>query len=85
MRIGSNFDGTDKIKTSIANEEILPNDKSFYKFALMVKQDTKVSINDSSPIFIESGVGFSTDQIDSVIHSFKILDNGVPYYWMGGY
>lgn len=84
MRVGSEIQGTDELKTSVANEEIIPTKQSFYKFSLLNEQDTTASINGSEPIFLRGGVGFSSDQVDTKIHSFKFLQDGIPYFWIGG-
>lgn len=84
MRTGSNIYGSSEKLTSKANENIIPDGKSFYKFSLMCESDTTVSINDSEPIFVQGGMGFGSDQIDAKIYSFKFLDDGVVFFWVGG-
>ncbi|MBM7598105.1 hypothetical protein JOC34_000462 [Virgibacillus halotolerans] len=84
MQYGSSFHGTDSIKTSVANEEILPTASKFYKFSLMNEGDSTVSINGSDPIFLKSGIGFSTDQSDVYVKSFKFLEDNIQYFWVGG-
>lgn len=95
MRIGNGFLGSDSIKTSVANAEILPTPPvgfsqgkkySFYKFAFMNESDCKVLINDNtSAIFLRAGQGFETNQIDAPVHSFKIVESGIQYNWLGAY
>lgn len=81
-RLGSNFIGSSEVETSVSNEEILPS--PCYKLSLIPESDCTASINGSEPIFLKGGVGFSTNQIDAKINSFKILEDGVQYFWIGG-
>lgn len=85
MRSGSNFTGSSEVQTSVANEEIIPKDKRIYKFSIAVTENCTASINGSDPIFIAGGSGFSTNQVDAIISSFKILEDGKEFYWIGGY
>lgn len=82
--MATRFKGTDEIKASVANEELLPKNHYFYKFSLMNDKDCTVSINDSDPIFLQENIGFSTDNADVNINSFKFLEDGVGYFWIGG-
>lgn len=83
-QFGTRFHGTNEIKTSVANEEIVPKGVVFYKFTILIDQDCTVSINNSPPIFLRGGMAFSTEQNDAVISSFKILEDGKTYSWVGG-
>jgi len=81
-RLGSQFIGSSEIETSVANEEIVT--QTCYKFSIVPQEDCTASINGSEPIFLKGGVGFSTNQVDAIINSFKILEDGIPYFWIGG-
>lgn len=81
-RLGSDFIGSSEVKSSVANEEILP--QACYKLSIIPESDCSASINYSEPIFLKGGIGFSTNQIDAKINSFKILEDGIPYFWIGG-
>lgn len=81
-RIGSSFVGSPKVETSVANEEILP--VACYKLSIIPESDCTASINESEPIFLKGGVGFSTNQVDAKIYSFKIIEDGIQYFWIGG-
>lgn len=83
-QFGSRYYGSSEIKTSVAEEEIVPQGVSLYKISLHIENDTTVSINDSEPIFLKGGMGFSSEQNDAMIWSLKILDDGVSYFWVGG-
>lgn len=85
MQRGSSYDGSPELMTSVAGEEIIPDKRSYYKFSLINKQDTTVSVNESSPIFISAGVGFTMNEVDGRVSSFKILEDGIEYHWIGGY
>ncbi|PAV30184.1 hypothetical protein CIL05_06870 [Virgibacillus profundi] len=83
-QFGSQFHGSDSIQTSVANEEIIPNKVNIYKFSVSNSTDCTVSINGSNPIFLKGGMGFSTEQNDAMISSFKFLEDGIEYFWVGG-
>jgi hypothetical protein len=95
MRLGNGFLGTDSLKTSTANVQLIPSPPvgfvlgkkyNLYKFAFMNDQDCSVLINDNaSPIFLLAGQGFETNEIDAPIHSFKIVEVGINYNWLGAY
>lgn len=81
-RLGLKYIGSSQMETSVANEEIVT--ETCYKFSIMVENDCTASINKSEPIFIKAGVGFSNNQVDAAIYSFKILEDGIQYFWVGG-
>ena len=85
VQIGSRYEGSPEIETSVAGEEILPENKAYYKFGLMVDEDCTVSINGSNPIFLRAGLGFTMNEIDGRISSVKIQEDGIPFNWIGGY
>ena len=89
---GSGYTGTDGIKTSKANEEIVPSKPEgwsvyqFYKFQFINHNKTcKVKINGGSPIYLHNGYGFETTSEDSPIRSFIIVDSGVEYSFTAAY
>ncbi|MEH7116041.1 hypothetical protein V7128_01280 [Neobacillus vireti] len=94
-RIGNGYLGSDSLKTSVANAEIIPTPPSnyslgkkynFYKFAYMNDQDCSVYINEStSAIFLRAGQGFETNESDAPIYSFKIVEAGITYNWLGAF
>lgn len=83
-QFGSEFYGSSEMQSSKANEEIVPDKVSFYKFSFMNSDDCQISINDSEPIFLPARTGFSSEQNDAMIGSFKILDDDIEYFWLGG-
>lgn len=88
-RIGSGYIGSSELQTSIANQEIIPtreNGRPYncYKFAFMNDQACTILINKSiTPILLRSGQGFSISEIDSPIHSFKIVESGITFNFIG--
>lgn len=84
MRIGSEFYGTSQIEVSNSNEEVIPKNTIFYKFSFLNEEDCTVKINGSDPIFLRAGIGFSTNQVDSEINSFVVVESGIEYFWIGG-
>jgi hypothetical protein len=92
-RFGSGYIGTDTLKTSVAQQELIPsppanwNTKySLYKFTFMNDQDCSVLINGNlSAIFLRAGQGFDTDDSDAPIYSFKIVETGITYNFVGAY
>lgn len=83
-QFGSLYYGSREVKNSEANEEIIPKGVHLYKFSIYVSDNCTVSINGSEPIFIPGGTGFSSEQNDAMIYSFKILEDGIDYHWIGG-
>lgn len=84
MRQGTRFLGSDEIKTSVANEELVPQGKYFYKFSFVNENDCTVIINNEEPIFLKEGFGFSTNEVDPNISSFVIVESGIEFFWIGG-
>ena len=92
MRIGSGYIGSDSLKTSVSNDEVVPsppaNWKSgynFYKFSFLNYTDCTVQVNNENTIFLKANQGFSIDALDAPIHSFKVVESGVQYSWVAGY
>jgi len=93
VRLGSGYTGSPTQQTSVANAEIIPTPPteqdikySFYKFSFMNSgEDCTIQVNNGSPIFLKANQGFSIDAIDSPIHSFKILEDGIQYNWVAAY
>jgi hypothetical protein len=94
-RIGNGYIGTDSLKTSTANLQIIPTTPAgfslgtkynLYKFAFMNDQDCSVLINDNiTAIFLRAGQGFETNESDAPIFSFKIVEAGISYNFVGAY
>lgn len=92
MRIGSGYLGSDSLKTSTANEEVIPSPPSswttgykLYKFSFMNSDDCTVIINNKTKVFLRANQGFTMNEADSPIYSFKIVEPGVNYNWIGAY
>lgn len=91
-RIGSGYVGTDSIKTSTANQNIIPSAPSnwtiplsLYKFEFINDQDCTVIVNNSTTLFLRAGYGFEISEIDLPISSFVIKDAGITYTFTGFY
>jgi hypothetical protein len=91
-RLGSGYIGTDSVKTSTANLEIIPTPPStyqykkysLYKFSFVNGQDCTVVVNGETTLFIPAGQGFEIGEIDQPINSFVIKEAGVTYTFVGG-
>ena len=89
---GSGYLGSSALETSVAGQEILPsppaiwtNVYKFYKFSFINNSDCTVIINSGSPIFLRAYQGMNVSQNDKEISSFKIVENGIKFSWMGAY
>ena len=92
MRIGSGFISSNGIETSVANRELIPTPPSnwtipynVYKFSFINDTNCTCVINGSHTIFLRAGQGFSTSEVDAVITSFRIVEAGVKYNFVGAY
>ncbi|HHY96780.1 MAG TPA: hypothetical protein GYA04_01965 [Acholeplasma sp.] len=91
-RIGSGYIGSEEIKTSQANEEVVPAAPAnwtipymFYKFELYNEQECTVIINGKATIFLRAEQGWKTDCTDVPISSFVIVEPNISYNWVGCY
>jgi hypothetical protein len=94
-RLGSGFIGSPSLQTSVAGADIIPSPPSnyalgkkysLYKLAFMNDSDCSVLINENSAaIFLRAGQGFETNELDSPIYSFKIVEAGISYNFLGAY
>lgn len=95
VRIGSGYIGSPNLETtSSANFEIIPNPPTsfhykkynLYKLSFLNHNlDCRVIINGGNPIFLAAGQGFEMNEIDTPIYSFKIVETGISYNWLGAY
>jgi hypothetical protein len=83
MIVASYFDGSSSLQTSVANAEIIPVGVSFYFFQFSNDQDCTIKINDSNPIFIRANQGLVSTFHDRMVYSFKIVESGIKYNWIG--
>jgi hypothetical protein len=93
-RIGSGFVGTNAIKTSTANVEIIQtlkpttypkNTFEVYKISFMNDQACTVKINGGNSIYLRALQGFETDVTDKEIYSFVIVEAGITYSFVAAY
>jgi hypothetical protein len=91
-RNGVGYVGTDSIKTSTSNQEIIPSPPSawnqeykLYKFSFSNQQDCHVSINGGNQIFLPANQGFECDETDAPIYSFIIIESGISYNFLGAF
>ena len=84
--------GTDSIKVSIANQEVVPPKPegwtighTFYAFSFINKQPCTVVINGDveNPIFLDTEQGFERLEIYQPIESFVIREAGIEYQFIG--
>jgi hypothetical protein len=92
FRIGNGYLGSNNLQTSIGNTEILPTPPSdwtepynFYKFSFKNDQDCHIIINSGNQIFLRANQGFEMNEIDETITSFKIVESGITFNWIGTY
>lgn len=91
MAKSSKILGSSAIKTSVANEEILPAQPvgwtfapKFMKFSLMNYADCTLII-DGEEIFLKANQGIALDYDDASINSVKIKEDGIEFNWIGAY
>ena len=92
MRKGYGYLGSNAVKTSTSNQEIIPSppvgwstDYHLYKFQFINYSDTNVIINGKTNLFLKANQGFETDINDANIYSFVITEADVDYQWVGAY
>jgi hypothetical protein len=92
MPLGIGYLGSSSLQISVANAEILPSSPSnwttpynFYKFSFKNDQDCHIIINGGNQIFIRANQGFEMNEIDDTITSFKIVESGITFNWIGTY
>jgi hypothetical protein len=96
MRIGNGFIGSSDLQTtSSANTEIIPTPPSnlnwtvgynVYKLSFMnYSSDCHVIINGGNPIFLKANQGFEMDEDDAPITSFKVVESGTQYSFIGAF
>ncbi|GLO66149.1 hypothetical protein [Oceanobacillus kimchii] len=83
-QIGGKFIGSPSLLLSEENQQVVPEKTVFYKFSFLNDEDVHVKINNSHPIFIRAGQGFSMNEVDAYINSFVIVDAGISFNWIGG-
>lgn len=93
-RMGSGYFGSDTLKTSTANIEIIQQHKPVtmnelfeaYKFSFMNYSTCTVKINGSSnALYLREGQGFCSEMCDLPIYSFIIVTAGITYNYIGAY
>lgn len=94
FRLGNGYIGSDSVKTSTSNQEVIPSPHAqlnwttkynLYKFSFMNLQPCTVEINGGNPIYLEAEMGFEMNHIDTPVYSFVIVESGISYYWLGAY
>lgn len=93
-RIGIGYLGSNKIETSVANQEVIPSPKpdwkwtmgySLYKFSFRNYDPCTVIINNETELFLDTGDGFEMNEMDKPITSFVIKEPNVRFNWRGGF
>ena len=92
MRIGSGFISSKGLETSLTNQELIPSPPDnwtmgykIYKFSFINDMNCTCVINGNYTVFLRAGQGFSTSEVDAVITSFRIVESGVKYNFVGAY
>lgn len=92
MAGGTGYAGSPVNSISASNQEIITNPTnwskfSFYKFSFYNIEACSVKINNSNPISLMAGQGFTCDpnDMDSRIYSFIIIESGIHYNFLGAY
>lgn len=89
---GSGYLGSDVLETSVANAEIIPDPPSdwtygykLYKMDFMNQTACTIRINDKVDLYLLAKQGFKMNIQDEPITSFKIIESGIQYNWIGAY
>lgn len=86
FRYGSGYFGTDSVKTSTVNDDIISNSPSeLYKFSFYNQQDCTVTINSKHTLFLQAHQGFEVSEVDAPITSFVVSESGIQYNFVGAY
>lgn len=93
MRLGSGYHGSENKQISTANEEVVPippanwtTKYNFYKFSFRNDQECHVIVNGSDKqLYLRANQGFETELTDAPIHSFKVVEEGISFNWLGAY
>lgn len=84
--VGLGYDGTENPVISVGSENIVSEGKKMYKLSLANMADMHVEINDNGKwLYIPANMGLDIDHRDAPIHSLKIQEDGIQYYWIGAY
>lgn len=89
---GNGYIGSNKLETSIANKELLPNKPErwttgykVYKLAFMNNEACTIIINDNIELYLQKGQGFQIERGDLPLHSFRVKESNIPFNWTGAY
>lgn len=96
MQVGAGYIGTSGLTSSTPNLDIIQPLKpasyttavtfSVYKFDFINQSACTVLVNDSIvPIYLAANQGFETGYEDTPIYSFKIIEAGIVYNYVGAY
>jgi hypothetical protein len=93
-RIGSGYFGSDSLKTSTANVELIQANKPVnwanvefktYKFSFLNKSACTIKLNGGSPIYLDAFQGFNMTEIDAPLTTFHIVEKDIPYTYLGAF
>ena len=92
QRFSLGYLGTDEVKTSTANQEIIPPSPTdwtvgyrIYKLSFMNYDATNIIINGTANILLDANEGFEMTYLDAPIHSFIIVNPDVKYKFVASY
>ena len=84
--------GSSALQTSVAGAEVIPVSPvgwtigySLHKFSFVNLDNCTVVINDGDAVYIPANQGFNTQIGDIPIESFRIVEGGIRFNWIGMY
>lgn len=91
-QIGTGFIGSESIKISKQNEEVISkvilnefHKSSLYKFNFINYDSCTVKVNNQFEFYLSEGQGFHITEIDVPITNFVINEENVRYHWIGAF
>jgi len=96
LQVGAGYFGSTELLSSTSNAEIIQQHKpatysstvtfAAYKFSFVNVGECTVLINDdTSPIYLGTGQGFQSTEVDVPIYLFKIVEANIVYNYVGAY
>ena len=85
----SKYLGSEELQVSTANQEVIPNPPADWTIGYFLKvfsfvnfADCTVLVNNESKLFLKAGQGFNASE-KLPISSFKVIESGIEYNWIG--
>lgn len=77
--MGTKFEGSSTLETSVANEEILNANTTYANLTFIVDTACTIKINGGDAIYIRA----SQTILIPVCSSLKIVESGIKFSWLG--